>query len=84
MGHNLDQTLLIDDRAAVVRTAAEAKFNHRSLQAMAAELGLKENRRKLKILAKCPLQQRALQTLGLVPATEAVVLGTTFSSTQSS
>ncbi|CAE7372773.1 Pol, partial [Symbiodinium microadriaticum] len=77
-GHGLVQTLFLDDRTAVVDDATTAAKIIHAWSVMAAELGLSENSAKLTVITRCPQQQRALTAMGILPSTEAVILGTTF------
>ena len=78
LDQGLVQTLFLDDRTAVVDDAITAAKVIQAWGDMAAELGLCENSAKLKVITRCPRQQRALTAMGILPSTEAVILGTTF------
>ena len=72
----MTQTIFIDDRAAVVDDADTAAAVIEAWSHLVHELGLSENMTKLKVLTNDPAQYGRLLELGIVPADEAVILGT--------
>ena len=70
--------IFIDDRNMVVATANQARQAVGLWECEASALGLCENQRKRKFVAKSTRQPQALRALGLEPAEEAEILGTTF------
>ena len=78
MGDSLCQSIFLDDRAAVVRTAEAAEdVTHFWTQA-AGVMGLKENTAKLKVVTRCGQLRQELLDRGVDTSSEAMVLGTVF------
>ncbi|CAE7679643.1 unnamed protein product, partial [Symbiodinium necroappetens] len=74
----VEQVIYLDDRNIVVTSARDAETVIQTWNRFSQELGLVENRRKLRVLTKDPAQRRALQNLGIEVHQTAKVLGASF------
>ena len=74
----LQQSIFVDDRAAVVTTVEDAKKVSHTWAALSRYLGLQENWDKFRIVARRMTQK--LQSAGFEVSEQAVVLGTNFRS----
>ncbi|OLP93540.1 hypothetical protein AK812_SmicGene24559 [Symbiodinium microadriaticum] len=79
LGPRAVQTIFIDDRTLVLRDATQTRRAIDLRATAAARLGLRENERKRRLVTRSEAHRRALQSLGMQPDPDAVVLGTTFS-----
>ena len=78
MGDSLCQSIFLDDRAAVVRTAEAAEDVIHFWTQAAGAMGLKENAAKLKVVTRCGQLRQELLDRGVDTSSEATVLGTVF------
>ncbi|OLP76838.1 Peridinin-chlorophyll a-binding protein, chloroplastic [Symbiodinium microadriaticum] len=78
MGTELCQSIFVDDRTAVTRSADDTERVITFWASAAKALGLQENQGKLKVVTRSDRQRRLLQAKGIQPSTEANVLGTPF------
>ena len=78
MGDSLCQSIFLDDRAAVVRTANDAEDVIHFWAQAAGVMGLKENTAKLKVVTRSGQLRQELLDRGVDTSSEATVLGTVF------
>ncbi|CAE7372218.1 unnamed protein product, partial [Symbiodinium microadriaticum] len=74
----VEQVIYLDDRNIVVTSARGAETVIQTWNRFSQELGLVENRRKLRVLTKDPAQRRALQNFGIEVHQTAKVWGASF------
>ncbi|CAE7247805.1 unnamed protein product [Symbiodinium sp. CCMP2592] len=78
MGEALNQSIFVDDRTAVTRSAEDTERVIGFWAAAAKALGLQENQNKLKVVTRSARQRQLLRAKGIQPSAEATVLGTPF------